>query len=55
MDELRRLAESKPNFPVLIACSDMTTDKRAYVIGNAFAVEGPYALVPASVVYLSQP
>ena len=50
VDDLRRLAEASPNFPVLLGYADMTADQRADVTGNAFAIEGSYALVPASVV-----
>jgi hypothetical protein len=50
VDDLQRLAEANPNFPVLLGYTEMTADQRANVTGNAFAIEGSYALVPASVV-----
>jgi hypothetical protein len=47
--DLARLADRAPDLPVLVVLVKSSEAVRALLEANAFAIEGPYGLVPASV------
>ena len=54
LGDLERLADEHPDFPVLVILANSNDSAQTHLRANAFAIEGSFALVPASVLQHTQ-